>query len=543
MRSAVTFDVMQTTGPFESSFLASNASPPEDGFFQGYCFVGTDLVFGTEGAQLFQAATGNTVPAGQDGCYVTVKRDGNSYIFDVDYSGFTVLYYYHDGTTWIVSNSFSRVVDFLRENGLRVRPNYAHIAAANGRRMALGQLFSLETMAHGVQVAPRTHSLIVSPNGIDFVRRFTPSENSGRYDESLSEYLETWISRFETLMESPKADFTVDLTGGVDSRTNFAILRAAMKRLGTDTTPPRLRCASGPGNREDFDVAKRIARHYGLELNDRREMQRIHLNAKESFQVYRDQSLGVYFPFYRPTQAPTPRNITIGGGGGGIHRNTYEQIMKSPDPDVFFKQNARHLKRPEFEEQFICDGQRFLSTTCLPDEDPLRVLLREGRVRYHSGRTPRSEVAFTPLHSISADRVQELAGAERSRSGQLNYDIMHSVDPALMEMPYDDISKAPTQAIRNSLVSATLRSEPGPGRVWAPDLGPTPPTTEYENSAFKNALDAALANPFVRKFWGTGLTREAKELMEVIENGGSIGNAANGIPIAAILSTDLVTPA
>lgn len=536
---------MTQTGLYETTFLVSNHNPPTDDFFQGYCFIGNDLIFGTAGAKHYQALTGQPIPPAQDGCYVTAQNLNNAYVFNVDFAGYTILYYYHDGTTWAVSNSFAQVVDFLRHHNIPVRPNYAHLAASNGRGMALGQLFSLKTLAHGIQVAPRTHSLIITPHQAVLRRRPVPSSTHSTYKEALSGYLSTWVSRFETLMHSTQTDFTVDLTGGVDSRTNFALVQAARKRLGGTGTPPRLRCASGPNNRKDLEVATSISGHYGLEMNDNRPMRRIPLQGQESYQVYRDLTLGVYYPFYRPTQAPTPTNITIGGGGGGIHRKTYELIIKTDDPHVFFNQYARNIKRAEYETEFIQDGQRFLNTALQPGEDPLRVLLRDGRVRYHSGRTPRTEVAFTPLHSVTADATQLLAGEQRVEEGQLNYDIMHSLVPELVTMPYDEDEKHPSPDVLDRLTSAQIPSEANPGKVWAPTAHLIPQPAEGQPrpiEAYKQAFDQAIDNAFVRKFWGKEMLRKARDLMRKLDADKSIGNAANGIPIAAVLSADLVTP-
>lgn len=533
---------MQISGHNELSFLVSSSNPPQDGFFQGYCFVENDLVFGAEGARLFRESTGRNIPPAQDGCYVTVRMSDYSYIFDVDFSGYALLYYYHDGQTWVVSSSFAQVVDYLRANSLTVRPNYAHIAAANGRRMALGQLFSLETMVHGVHVVPRTHSLVVSENGAKLVRRQKPSQKFESYEGALAHYLDTWISRFETLMTSTDADFSVSLSGGVDSRTNFALVNAAMRRLGPGAIPPALRSSGGSANRADLHAARGVARHFGLDVNDSRQLEKSYLSAEESFQAYRDFSMGVYFPFYRPAQAPTPKNITVGGGGGGIHRKTYEKLYKSSDSMTFFKRNAKLLKRPELEEEFVRDGNAFLMTTIEPGEDPLRVLLREGRVRYHSGRTPRTEVSFTPLYSGVAEQTQLLAGSERLGSGQFNYDIMHSVDPEIAELPYDDPKKAPTSQIRQNLVSATIGSSANPGTVWTSKVTPKIEPTGDELSAYKSAFDQAISNPFVKKFWGRDYLQEGKNLMSSLEDGISIGNASKGIPISVILATDLASP-
>lgn len=533
------------TGLYETTFLTSNDNPPPHGFFQGYCFNGADLIFGTAGAKHYQALTGKPMPPALDGRYVTVQHHNGAYVYDVDFAGYTILYYYHDGQTWAVSNSFAQVVDFLRKHHINIRPNYAHLAATNGRGMALGQLFSLETLVHGIRVAPRTHTLAITAHKATLQRR--PDRAAGKHDyaEALSDYLNTWVSRFETLIHSAETDFTVDLTGGVDSRANFALVQAAKRRLDNTGTPPRLRCGSSPGNRTDLEVAKTVAGHFNLEMNDNRTVRRLNLRGNESFQMYRDLALGIYYPFYRPEQGPTPTNITVGGGGGGLHRKTYELIINSSDPSVFFGQYARNLNRAVYETEFIVDGQRFLNTVIQDGEDPLRVLLRDGRVRYHSGRTPRTDVAFTPLHSVAAECTQLLAGEDRIEEGQFNYDIMHSLEPELVTMPYDDEKKSPTHEILERLTSVPIPPDATPGRVWAPTAHLIPaqePDQPNPIDAYKRSFDVALDNPFVRKFWGKNMLREARELMTTLHAGKSIGNAANGRPISAILSADLVTP-
>ncbi|OAV62921.1 hypothetical protein [Enteractinococcus helveticum] len=536
---------MHISGLYETTFLATNHSPPTNGFFQGYCFIRNDFIFGTNGALHYQALTGNPIPAAQDGCYVTIHCHNDAYVFDVDFAGYTILYYYHDGATWAVSNSFSRIIDYLRDQNISIRPNYAHLAAAMGNGMPLGQLFSFQTLAHNVRVAPRTHSLIITPSTVQFIRRPDPTATSTTYTEALSEYLNTWVSRFETLMHSPETDFTVDLTGGVDSRANFALVQAALSRLDNRSQLPRLHCSSSPHNQTDFEVATTIAGRYGFEINDNRTIRRLELHGDESYHMYRAQSMGVYYPFYRPTQGPTPTNITIGGGGGGIHRKLYELRAGSSDPNVFIEQNARKLKRPEYEAEFIADGQQFLAQAARNDEDPFRVLLRDGRVRYHSGRTPRAEVAFTPLHSVSAERVQLLAGDDRIEEGQFNYDIMQSLEPELVTMPYDSADKSPTNQILARLTSSPISKEAAPGMVWAPTAHIIRGTSANQRPAiekYKTAFDKAVDNPFVQKFWRKTMLTEARELMDTLYKGKSIGNAANGKPIAAVLSTDLVTP-
>lgn len=141
--------------------------------------------------------------------------------------------------------------------------------------------------------------------------------------------------------------------------------------------------------------------------------------------------------------------------------------------------------------------------------------------------------------------MQLLAGEVRIEEGQFNYDIMHSLEPELVTMPYDSVEKSPTKQILARLTNTPIPEEASPGRVWAPTahLIPTPSTDQPSRiEAYKTAFDKAADNPFVQKFWRKNIMTEARELMDTLYKGQNIGNAANGKPIAAVLSADLVTP-
>lgn len=529
----------------QTTFIVSSYDPPLDNFFQGYCFVGSDLVFGAEGAQQFQALTGRLISPGLDGCYVIVRREGDAYVFDIDFGGYKILYYYHDGENWVVSNSFAKVVDFLRYHQLGVNPNYTHLAAIAGRGMASGQLFSLETPATGVRVAPRTQSLVVTPHRILFQKRPAVAPRKGSYSARLATYLDTWVSRFETLMLSKWADFSTDLTGGVDSRANFALVQGAKQRLDGQGTQPRLNCGSTPTNRSDLDVAEALTSHFGLDLNDRRKFVEHKLTANEGYSAFRDLALGVYYPLYMPVNGPTPTKISISGGGGGVHRKIYENHNKSKDVNKFFKRYAANFQRPEYAAEFIRDGEDFLRHSAQRGEDPLRTLLRDGRVRYHTGRSPRYGVTFTPLHSAAADRTQMCAGWDRIEEGQFNYDVMYSLEPELVDIPFDRPEKSPTDSIRRRLLGVQIPPDASPGKVWFGELELDRDVDSSKSSRlrrYKQAFDTAMESSFVSNFWSQEVLENAQATMSTLAAGESIGNAVNGKAISAVLTAGLVAP-
>lgn len=407
------------------------------------------------------------------------------------------------------------------------------------------QLFTFATTVREVQVAPPAYSLIVTPSHINLQRRVAAYTHQTTYEEALAYYLDIWISRFETLMLDSTADFTTELTGGVDSRANLALLIAAQKRLGNEGTQPKVVSNTGKRYRADLKVARSLASRYDLTLNDNRRMGRHELSPIERYRTFRNLSLGVYYPLYFPTEGPSPSNISISGGGGGIHRRIYENIHGSNDVNEFIRTYAEKAGLPEYSYEFIRDAHRMFDLILTPGEDPLRAHLRDGRVRYHTGRAARFSMSFAPLHSVSAYSAQVNAGEARLEQGQFNYDIMHSIDPELVDLPYDKASKLPTETIQNLLVSAPVDKEPRPGRVWRGTLNLDRDVDTRNLSLYSevgNALDQAISNPFVTTFWGEEFVSKARDLMATMKSGESIGNAVNGIPIHALLATDLATP-
>lgn len=525
-----------------TTFLVSSTDPPVDGFFQGYCFSGTDYIYGHEGARIFRESTGRRITGGLDGCYISIRKYGNVYRFDTDYSGYKVLYYYHDGEMWAVSNSLAQTVEFLLHAGLPITPNYAHLAAIHGHGSGNSQLFSFETIIRGIRVLPRATTLVMTRNGVDVER--WPAVEQRQYEAGLSQHLHTWVGRYETLALDSRTNLTVDVTGGVDSRTNFALALTAMRRLGGDGVQPRLSCGSTETNTEDLRVAKRLSTAFGLQLNDERRFRGYPLTPEESYKTLRDLSVGVYYPLYVPSEGPSPDKIAISGGGGEIHRRFYENHQRSKDPDKFFAAYARRTRYPWLGNELARDGRAAVEFAARPGNDLLRIHYREFRHRYHVGRLPRYAVAFTPLDSVTADLAQSQAGPERLDEGQFNYDVLASLVPELLDMPFDDPKKVPSASVRARLTKVDVPSEANPGRVWAP----VPQERRVDRSASSRAnqlhaaLECAAENPFVLSFWGAEVIKSARELMARLVDGSGIGNAVNGQPISAVLAADLASP-
>lgn len=530
---------MDGTESHATTFILSSEMDIPEYFFQGYCFDGADYVFGMEGADQYRDATNSRLRGGLDGCYVVVERVGGAVRIENDHAGYKIIYYYHDGDRWVVSNSYARILDYLRTLGVATIPNYVHLSAIGGRGSGNSQLFSFETPTRGIRVLPRACTLHVTGHKVS-IEQWPERERLG-YSEGLRKHLELWLQRVETLMIDPRTDFTTDVTGGVDSRTNFALVARAGERLGTQGTQPRLNCGWSSANTRDLVVAEELTAQFGLELNDDRRFPSYVLSAQESYNTFRDLNGGVYYPIYQPVEAPMPGKISIGGGGGEIHRRFYENHQKSRSIDRFLNSYASRLTHPWMSAEFVYAARQSLAEAFPGNPDPLRIHYREFRHRYHVGRSPRYGVSFTPLDSVSADIAQSQAGPERLDEGQFNYDIMASLKPELLDIPFDSDSKAPTESVRVRLSAVLTASEANPGTVWAPvaEKRVMKRSAVERASVLSCAVEACVENPHVSSFWGDSVVGEARELVARLVAGESVGNAVNLKKVSAVIAADL----
>lgn len=529
--------------PHATTFLFSSSSLPPDSFFQGYCFSGTDYIFSDSGKREYEDSTGIDIVGGLDGCYAIVRRDGDGFVFSNDFSGYKVLYYYHDGETWVVSNSFAQTVDFLRSAGITVTPNYAQLSAVNSKISARSQLVSLNTTVQGVSFAPRGAHLIVTPTHTRVQHRAPTSGND--YAEGLTDHLDLWVGRFETLLIDGRVGVTTDLTGGVDSRTNFALLTKAKQRLRGKGSDARLSCGSTPGNTKDLEVATQLTEYFGVPLNDDRRFDRLTLSPQAAVETFRSLQAGVAYTLYMPVESPTPFNVSFGGGGGEVHRRFYERPdMPAYDSEALIKYGTSRLHHSWLAPDLANQARKSLDQVTRDGEDPLRAHYREFRHRFHSGRSPRYGVAFTPLDSHTAAVAQARASQEYSDAGQFNYDIIASLSYELLNLPYDDERKAPNAEAKSRLTRVEVPAEARPGRVWAPtqDVVTQQVSDTARTGALRDLVESAIADPFVSSFWGQSVVNEARALLDKLANGQGIGNAVNGLPISALLAAHISSP-
>lgn len=520
-------------------FLFSSTLDQPDQFFQGYCFKGNDFIFGQGGAEARLAQTGEEIGAGEDGCYISVTRDGDNYVFRTDFSGNKKLFYYWDMGFWAVSNSLPILINHIQSNSIPVAPNYAQLAAAGFGKgsSALNQLTSYQTVANGIKLTPIKMDLVIGKRRIEF-RPSYQAENLD-YRSALSRYLHTWIARLRTLLDEPGMSVNCDLTGGMDSRAVFAMLMRA--RSENPTSPALIRVGSAPtkGLSTDMDIASEISERYDLRINGPRPASPHRFSREESYASWRQLCLGSYFPIYFPGIAPYSHRVSLGGGGGENHRRFYPDASA----DALTASRAARIKPSWLRSAFVADMAstfRTLERIESPDTDPLVLHYRHFRNRLHSGRTPQYGVQFMPLGSRLLEEAANAAGKVHQDRGQRNYDIIHSTEPDLLSVRFDQPYKSPTDDVIEALTRIDIPSLRA-GRVYhEPPMQPSHNGGTSSQWRYLQAeLRDAVKSSFVQDFWPPEFLTDAQKTADGAVAEARLPHPIDGQPISAILTSTM----
>lgn len=201
------------------------------------------------------------------GCYVYIEARDGQITIKQDMNGCWGLYLFRYGDYFALSNSFLYMLDHLKfKYPLTVNRDYCHCLIVND---LCSHTYS-ETAVNEVQLVER--NAIVH---IDVTSRELSYELINYREQSialdteegiatLDRWVEFWGSIFRGIAQHTKFIET-DLTGGFDSRMTFSLLLSS----GIDCNKIRIYSIKSSYHtyEEDYDIASKIATHYGFKLN------------------------------------------------------------------------------------------------------------------------------------------------------------------------------------------------------------------------------------------------------------------------------------
>lgn len=520
------------------TFLFSSQTDLPDQYLQGYAFDDADYVVGS-GAEDLHEATGRRIGPGGDGCYVSVSRTGDGHVIGVDGSGLKKIFYYSDGPTWCVSNSLTRLAEHLTSQGVRLSVSFPQLMGVKVRHGITAQQSTYQTFFNEVRLLPTRNHLLVDAAGLHVRGNRRPEPVD--YRTALRGYLTSWTRRCATLLTTEGVQVTSDLTGGVDSRSIFALLHRTAELLEEPVSRVRFRSSTGEHWAGDLVAAGRIAHRYGFRLNApeavttffgrNRETGR-KLTGAERYRGWRDLCLGSYLSIYFPGRALDPWAPRLHGGGGGNHRPFY-----SPgEPESFLAQFDG--VKPTYLRAAWQTSMRDCFETLRTDEptvDPMVLHYREFRNRFHAGRDPQYGVVLAPL---SSNPIKALSHhPDKVATRQIYFDVMESLLPGLLDLPYDDAKKAPSEQNHKDLTVVDVALGE-PGRAWigrgdGDDASAGDATGPFELLA--EELERS-TRPLVADFLGDKVVTSAQEVVTAARRTGKLAHANDARDVTRVLT-------
>ena len=204
----------------------------------------------------------------KDGAYVWVKRKDDTINIYQDFIGSYGLYLFREDDYFAISNSFLRLVEYLKENH-HMTLNYDN--ANTLLSIGLCSLSYSETLVNEIKMLPRDYVLKIntktgelSHEVLDFMEN-TVSIDSKEGIAILDKWYHKWTNCFK-ILEKNNEHISIDLRGGIDSRLIMAL--AISSEIDLNKVKVRSIRSSPEERKSYYFYALRIADEFGFKFDD-----------------------------------------------------------------------------------------------------------------------------------------------------------------------------------------------------------------------------------------------------------------------------------
>lgn len=204
------------------------------------------------------------------GAYVQIQVNENEIGISQDFIGSYGLYLYKSKDYFAISNSFIKLVDYLKNNNKNITFNKGY--ADSFLFAGLCTFLYEKTLVNEIEVIPRNNKIIISKlnKTLEFIK-IDYEEHSINIDskkgiEILDKWYEKWVSIIRQIKKSTNR-LNVDLSGGFDTRVVSALW------LSSNIDLNKVNIHSNEGKvhvmEEDYRIASQIAKKFNFNLNHR----------------------------------------------------------------------------------------------------------------------------------------------------------------------------------------------------------------------------------------------------------------------------------
>ena len=261
-----------------------------------------------------------------EGAYVYVEVNKDEIKISQDFNGSYGLYLFKSDDYFAISNSFLKLVDYLKySHELTLNKEYAEAFLYTH----LVSFAYKDTLVNEIELIARDYIIKINKNNktLDF-SEIDYEENTIHIDskegiEILDAWYYKWVNNIRNLKNKTN-NITIDLTGGFDSRIIACLWLTANIDLN------KIRINSNPKHKEDYEIASQMAECYNFKLNQNvsdnksYKFKEIETSLKHSFYV----RLGFHKKPYFKTKINSKIVYTLNGFGGEALRGFPYQTPK-----------------------------------------------------------------------------------------------------------------------------------------------------------------------------------------------------------------------
>lgn len=380
------------------------------------------------------------------GTYIWVKKQEDTVTIYQDFNGCYGLYLFRKDDYFAISNSFLKLVEYLKERYvLTLDEDYAKALIS----VRHGSFAYYRTLVNEISILDRNAvvqiditSKTLTFDKIDY-REHTLSLDSPEGMEALDTWYNKWVDIIRFLKENTE-NLSVDLSGGFDTRMLMALM------LGSDIDMNSIKVFSRKDtkhtHKEDYEIATQIADYYGFELNKQLDtspqfFSELRTPINISFYV----KLGFHRQMYYKLNLYDKPTVSITGGGGGSVRGFWlmdpEEFIEDTKKSIktcsnYFEEPAERLIRESYE----IIKEKYGITDNSSEYIPLNIF-RDIRSRSHVGRAYVGNylvnaITLTPL--VDPDIHQLRLTTDDCRDNQLLLTVIISrYCPKLLDFKFD----------------------------------------------------------------------------------------------------------
>ncbi|MBQ6220511.1 MAG: hypothetical protein IJJ47_12325 [Methanosphaera sp.] len=377
-----------------------------------------------------------------DGTYVYINKTDDNIFIHQDFNGCYGLYIYKNDKYFCISNSFLKLVNYLKH---KVKLSLNIKIAKSYLSSTLCTLSYKETLINEIKLIPRNKyiKIDIKKETIDFspidYEENTLDLDSPEAMEILDKWFYKWINLFRQIkLETDNLSF--DLTGGYDSRLNFALLLSSK----IDLNKIMIRSIDNDlhTHAADFEIASEIANYYDFKLNNQENIvknpqyfQDIATSLNVSYYV----KLGFHNQMHYQNAKNTNPTYRVTGAGGGMLRG-YEAA-----DDEFYSQRSQNISGEltnSVEEVFKDNFKEYVKEYDISEDEFPYVNYRETRRTNHFGK--QSTVSYLTNNILLNPLIDsDIAKLKRSTEDWRDNDLLITLIfvrycPKLLDFKFQD---------------------------------------------------------------------------------------------------------